>query len=218
MTARIPVLTETKRMTGMAISLGTITAGQRSWMALLALQQQNMVFSFYFNSLERHLLVCFCLSSGFVYADSANKIDFGNNGKTGVIFLSSLSDSLAWCWHLLEQLLLGTEDVLLSLWGFFCPRLYQVNYLPRSLPWSSPKLMGARTENNTHVHFWLLRELFLWPITQRDPWNCFTGFIISALALLKQKWGSNCLKILSEMFGFKTFLKHLFLVHSLWPL
>lgn len=64
-------------------------------MALLALQQQKMVFSFYFNSLERHLLVCFCLSSGFVYADSANKIDFGNNGKTGVIFVSSLSDSLA---------------------------------------------------------------------------------------------------------------------------
>lgn len=210
MTARIPVLTETKRMTGMAISLGTITAGQRSWMALLALQQQKMVFSFYFNSLERHLLVCFCLSSGFVYADSANKIDFGNNGKTGVIFLSSLSDSLACCW---------AQRMCCCHCGVFSagPGLYQVNYLPLSLLWSSPKLMGARTENNTHVHFWLLRELFLWPITQCDPWNCFTGFIISAIALLKQKWGSNCLQILSEMFGFKTFLKHLFLVHILRP-
>lgn len=149
MTAGIPVLEETKRMTGMGISLGAITPGQGSWTALLALQQQKMVNSSSFNSSECHLLICFCLSSGFEYADSANKIDFGNNGKAGVIFLlsclSCLMLALAWTAAVGHRARVAVTGRLFL--------LYQVNYLPLDLLCSSPKLMGARTQNNTQSSF-----------------------------------------------------------------
>lgn len=165
MTARIPVLKETKRMTGMGISLEAITPGQRSWTALLALQQRKMGNSSYFNSWECHLLICFCLSSGFEYADSANKRDFGNNGKAGVIFLS-FPASPSWCWHLLEQLLLGTEHVLLSLWDFFLLFFSAVpgKLPPHKCPLVHSKLMAQKTIP-TFI-FGCFRELFLWPATQ----------------------------------------------------
>lgn len=128
-TARIPALKETKRMTGVGISSGAITPGQRSWTALLALQQQKMVNSSCFNSWECHLLICFCLSSAFEYADSANQIDFGNNGKIGVIFLSSFPDSPAWCWHCLHR----------ALGGFFCwPRAVPGKLTPPKPPLVQP--------------------------------------------------------------------------------